>query len=400
MASASSSGKSRGKRRAGQTLIKSYARIKPMAADKDGGVAAGKGIRGYDADEGVVEIGAEGGSKTKRYTHFHATIPPEADQEGVYATVCAPFVSSWLDGYDVDLICYGQTGSGKTHTMFGPPHAMARAADSLGGSGGEGTISPDGVITADHGFILRAGFEALRAVESINSSGGQAVLHGSMVEMSILSFTDQTVLDLLNKNKPCYLDKTHHIQGAKHVPLTCTRDLVMLAAAVETRTTRGTRMNDTSSRSHCITIFSLHELDAANERVRESRFQFFDLMGSERFKGANAAHDTSVSSKATMGGWEGIFANLSLSSLMESVRSAAVARRKGTKMLQAGLNTVLNDTLSGSLKGSALTGMITCISQHPRNGAETALSVQYSSDMAKLLNAAVPQPQRPFLGSC
>ena len=110
--------------------------------------------------------------------------------------------------------------------------------------------------------------------------------------MSILSFTDQTVLDLLNKNKPCYLDKSHHLQGAKHVPIKSARDLVQLAAAVETRTTRGTRMNDTSSRSHCITIFTFHQLDASGEKVRESRFQFFDLMGSERFKGANAAHDT------------------------------------------------------------------------------------------------------------
>jgi hypothetical protein len=221
-------------------------------------------------------------------------------------------------------------------------------------------------------------------------------LHGSMAEMSIMSFTDQTVLDLLNKNKPCYLDKSHHLQGAKHVPIKSARDLVQVAAAVETRTTRGTRMNDTSSRSHCITIFTFHQLDASGEKVRESRFQFFDLMGSERFKGANAAHDTSASSKSTMSGWEGIFANMSLSSLMESVRAAAVARRKGKKMLRAGMSSVLNEALDGSLQGKALTGMITCLSQHPRNGGETALSVQYSADMAKLLNAAAPQPYRPF----
>jgi hypothetical protein len=37
--------------------------------------------------------------------------------------------------------------------------------------------------------------------------------------------------------------------------------------------------------------------------VRESRLQLFDLMGSERITGANAAHDTEVSSKAQgMGG--------------------------------------------------------------------------------------------------
>ena len=46
-------------------------------------------------------------------------------------------------------------------------------------------------------------------------------------------------------------------------------------------------------------------------------------MGSERFVGNNAAHDTSKSSKASKGGWEGIYANLSLSGLMGAVDAAA-----------------------------------------------------------------------------
>ena len=45
--------------RAGQVLIKSFARIKPISADKDGGVVAAKGLKGFDADAGVVEIGSE-----------------------------------------------------------------------------------------------------------------------------------------------------------------------------------------------------------------------------------------------------------------------------------------------------------------------------------------------------
>jgi hypothetical protein len=46
----------------------------------------------------------------------------------------------------------------------------------------------------------------------------------------------------------------------------------------------GTKMNDTSSRSHCVTVFTLSTVD--NEGLlRQSRLQCFDLMGSERFKG-------------------------------------------------------------------------------------------------------------------
>lgn len=134
-------------------------------------------------------------------------------------------------------------------------------------------------------------------------------------------------------------------------------------------------MNDNSSRSHCMTVFTLHTLEGGNEGdVRSSRIQFFDLMGSERFKGANAAHNSAQSSKSTMGGWEGIFANFSLMGLTESVRAAATMRRKVKKgkgegkgkPLRTMIGSVLTNMLKGSLEGNAVTSMITCLSQHPR----------------------------------
>ena len=89
------------------------------------------------------------------------------------------------------------------------------------------------------------------------------------------------MVDLLNESKVCYVDKAHHLQGALHVPLNSARDVVNMAAAVEKRTTRGTKMNDTSSRSHCATVLTLDVLNAEN-KVRTSTLKFFDLMGSER----------------------------------------------------------------------------------------------------------------------
>ena len=71
----------------------------------------------------------------------------------------------------------------------------------------------------------------------------------------------------------------------------CAADVVHLAAAVESRLTRRTLMNHNSSRSHCVAVLKLTVLEGG--AVRESRLQFFDLMGSERFVGQNSAHDTS-----------------------------------------------------------------------------------------------------------
>jgi hypothetical protein len=65
--------------------------------------------------------------------------------------------------------------------MLGPPFAMltGQAQAELGG-GGQGS-SGEGILRGEHGVTLRAGFEALAAVEALNGGGGCAVLHGSMV---------------------------------------------------------------------------------------------------------------------------------------------------------------------------------------------------------------------------
>ena len=60
------------------------------------------------------------------------------------------------------------------------------------------------------------------------------------------------------------------------------------------------------------------------------------------------------------------------------------------------LNFCLTELLQGSLCGGALTGMITCMSQHPRNGDETYLSLKYGAGMAQLLNCPVQQTPQDF----
>ena len=367
----------------GTTLLHSFARLKPLqvngkSVDRTGGTRADKQIEHFDSTTVVC-----GGTN---FNHSKAVIEPDATQLHVYETIAQPLVHKFLEGYDVDMISYGQTGSGKTFTMFGPPFSMEKAAKALGPNGGAG-VSSDGIVLPEHGIILRSGLEILQAVEAMNNGDSRtATLHGSMVEMSILTLTDQSVVDLINNRKICFVDKAHHLQGASMVPLRTAGDVVRMASSVETRLVRGTKMNDTSSRSHCCAVFTLSI--AQGDRYQQTRFQFFDLMGSERFKGGNAAHNTGASSKSSMGGWEGIFANLSLSALMSAVEQAAKQRRRGSNKKQANpmLDMSLTDLLSGSFRGHAITAMVTCVSQAPRNGGETYLTLKYGSGMASLLN--------------
>lgn len=199
--------------RSGLTPIASFSRIKPLDADPGGGAAADKQITNWNEDVGTVVMSGIkiGKSKDREFNHFKGVIAPDARQADVYDTIASPVVQMFLSGYDADLISYGQTGSGKTYTIFGPPHSMALAAENMSADA-ESTIQGDGILREEHGFILRVGLSCLAAVNDLNVDGHTAVLHGSMVEMSIMSFQDQTLCDLLNNRAPCYVDDNYHLQ--------------------------------------------------------------------------------------------------------------------------------------------------------------------------------------------
>jgi len=238
--------------------IGSFARIKPLDSDRGGGAAAAKQLKRWEVS-GTIEMDVGGRSKTFDHTN---TVPPEVTQAEIYEIIAAPLVKRFMEGYDVDMICYGQTGSGKTFTIFGPPNSMAVASESQRKSGAGSGV--DGIVMPEHGFLLRAGMEALSIMETLKSQGMRVALHGSMVEMSIQSFQDQSVRDLQKGLAVCFVDDNHHLQGAEQRELRSAGDVVQMAASVETRLTRGTRMNDTSSRSHCVCGLKLTLLDPSN----------------------------------------------------------------------------------------------------------------------------------------
>merc|ERR1712083_1147420 len=114
----------------------------------------------------------------------------------------------------------------------------------------------------------------------------RGVMTGSMVELHF-----DVIFDLLNEKKHCSIDNNHQLQGTLNMPLNSPADILRLATAVEARSTNETLRNETSSRSHCITTLTYIQRDIATDLVTTSRFNFVDLMGSERSKGANSAHD-------------------------------------------------------------------------------------------------------------
>jgi hypothetical protein len=57
------------------------------------------------------------------------------------------------------------------------------------------------------------------------------------------------------------MDDDYLLQGVNHINLDSHDEIAKLAAKVEKRATGGTLMNDSSSRSHCVTSLLLFKRD-------------------------------------------------------------------------------------------------------------------------------------------
>jgi len=380
-------------------------RLKPLDAEPHQGRtgrASERQISSWDPGAGGVTIGNHGAA-LRSFHYPVATLPPSCTQDQAYRATLPRLVEAFLQGFNVNFLAFGQTGSGKTYTMFGPPGCMGEASARLR----HGTAGVDTYPLPQHGMFLRAAFSIQDTIEA-SEDFDRAALTATMVELH----WDQ-VVDLLNDKAPCSIGTDHTVRGATMVPLHSHEDVVHLAAAVEKRTTNATLMNDTSSRAHCITSLTL--TTRRDDRVTTRVFQFFDLMGSERAKGQNSAHDTRVNAKETVSGFEGIVANMSLSQFALCVQrvienNKSRQRRANKKMKRPGSTgkqgtawcpfrfMQFTRAVHKSFFGTALTCMVITLSQAPRNGNESYHSLMYGENVHKLKTRPKPVASKKFSG--
>ena len=114
---------------------------------------------------------------------------------------------------------------------------------------------------------------------------------------------------------------------AKQMNIDSLEDLQKLVDVVFTkRQSRSTRMNEASSRSHCIATLFLTKilLDEKTDRkfVTRSQMQFVDLSGSERTSKTQVSGRSEIQKSAQ--GMEGISINLDLWSLGKSIYSPLI----------------------------------------------------------------------------
>ncbi len=394
-------------------------RIKPLGAGGGGGEASAAGAaaaRSLTFDVTANSVTVDG--RTFAYpTHV---MGPGMDNASVYAAYMPTRVAQFLSGVDANIVCYGQTGSGKTHTCFGPPRSMAKAAAGMVGACSE-----------DFGLFPRALISIFKQVQARRARGERLSLTFSAVELAIDGNVD--MLDtplalqarrhaarsvesarqfLVKKNtmpsrgdgnggfghdwcKGVALDvnasPAPRLFGQNEHPLeSFPADMYVCFAALATRNTAGTGLNDSSSRTHALASLTLRKYDPEADTVLTSTFKFFDLAGNERLKDAHGTKNWKQGgAQAAFGVWN----NYTLSCLSGCIRNLVASRKTGSSFSFRSYLLDLPLLLQGSLQGSAATACFVCVSQADGNRSASKNALDFGAHWAQL--AMAPRQNKP-----
>lgn len=305
--------------------IRVFARIRPLLANESDESDAPTVIIKEDRVSVYNSMDAR-----RRSFDFDQVFGPIASQEEVFSQV-EPFMTSFMDGFNVSLFAYGVTNSGKTFTM-------------------EGTVTSPGVTRRTLDKIiseLRPGFAA---------------------SISAVQIYNETVLDLLNEARPVdiKLEGTGfaipHLVEAKITSSIHAEQIISSASRL--RTTHSTKLNDFSSRSHFVVIVFLRKSSAPFALL--SKLNLVDLAGSENVHRSGASGTVLKEAQAI---------NKSLSALGDVMHALADKNQKHIPFRNSKLTMLLKDSLEGH--GKAL--MIVQASPRQDDVTETLGSLQFGS---------------------
>ena len=371
-------------------------RIKPLGAGAGGGEITKTG----EDDTPAVTVSASGAvrvetrtGRTRNFKYPHHIISPTEGQAEVYAKFMQTRIDTFLGGVNVNVMCYGQTGSGKTHTMFGPPDIMRRA-----GYGEWGTK-----VVAEYGIFPRGVMDIMNRVEEMKRRDALStsyLLTASAVELRFIKGNRDMLR--LSGDKQMFVKQNGWssisdvtiskgatpptLWGQRELRLNGLDSLLELFRAIASRSTTGTKMNDSSSRSHCFVYLNLYAYDRSAMLLRRSRFQFVDLAGSERMKDAHGRKNYRDCGPEAL---QGLMCNFGLMMLSQRLRELSAARLKhrNSRVAISSKSQLDPDEislLSESMSGDANSLIIVCVSSTQDNGTQSINALDFGSEFSKL----------------
>eukprot|EP00736_Rhodelphis_marinus_P008435 Rmarinus@m.2701 len=222
----------------------------------------------------------------KTYT-FDKVFSEESSQEEVYTYVASSFVKEVLLGYNCTIFAYGQTGTGKTHTMEGARDMLIACRDL-------------GVAWKDNrtaGVIPRAVRQVFDELQKLDKE--------YTVRVSHLELYNEELFDLLSpdsvdpaQNKPLRIFEDQQkgvlVNNLEEIIVHSAEEIfTVLKRSSDKRRTAETKLNEFSSRSHCIFSIVVHVKESSvegEESIKVGRLNLVDLAGSENI-GRSGARD-------------------------------------------------------------------------------------------------------------
>eukprot|EP00928_Gymnodinium_smaydae_P043676 TRINITY_DN29219_c0_g2_i1.p1 TRINITY_DN29219_c0_g2~~TRINITY_DN29219_c0_g2_i1.p1 ORF type:complete len:944 (-),score=200.85 TRINITY_DN29219_c0_g2_i1:184-2610(-) len=383
-----------------------FVRIRPLAeagGHAEDGTVHAKILEKWDEESVTIGTQYMFSKGEAQYTFPRRVFGPDCSQQEVYDVIAPELVEAFTqrNGYNILFFAYGQTGTGKTHTMFGSPESLNSAAFHEGWG-----IFPR---------VCSLAFEMLNA-----RTGMQFVLTASAIE-----FHMGMCNDLLGQHGMVEIDlATHEPSGQTWVVIEKPEDLMpFLNEVIKNRTTRTTKMNEGSSRSHAALILDLMQVDEASKEFVKTTFTLVDLAGAERPEKTGETRMTGgmcmeflpklmelrmsgeISEEKFKSlipvGCQGLCINHELFSLGVEVGKATDLHTKGKPYFPPKtLIPAVIKFLGAILDGKAILTMCVCLSSAGRNAWETWFSLQYGTDLAKLRAPVKAQSPQDFEKLC
>ncbi|TPX61067.1 hypothetical protein PhCBS80983_g01397 [Powellomyces hirtus] len=295
---------------------------------------------------------------TKAYS-FDRVFGSQATQADVFSEV-EVLLNDVFEGRNATVFAYGQTGSGKTHTMN---------AYSMGGSANNPTIT---LSRKDAGITYRAVDWIFEHIErySINAT----------VYASFLEIYNDEVYDLLprsasagelRKLKVMTAGRKVTIQGLSEAPVTDPAAFEKLfAVALRQRSTAGTKLNVSSSRSHFMVQMTVHIV--GTQRELTSKLSLIDLAGSEdnRYTGNEG---------------ERFEESRHINASLFAIRSVVSALKENKSQIPY-RNSKITQLLCDSLGGTASSLAVVCCAPELENLHPTHNSLEFAKDCCFIKN--------------
>lgn len=271
--------------------------------------------------------------KDKTYAFDHV-FQPKTQQVDVYTTVAKPIVADVLNGYNGTIFAYGQTASGKTFTMEGVL--------------GDQTLQ---------GIIPRIVHDIFNHIYNMEE---YLEFHIKVSYFEIYLDKIRDLLDVTKSNLSVHEDKNRvpYVKGATERFVSTPEDVFdVIDEGKANRHVSVTNMNEHSSRSHSIFMFTVTQENLETKKKLHGKLYLVDLAGSEKVAKTGAEGSTLT---------EAMNINKSLSAL-GNVINALVDNHAHVPYRDSKLTRILQESLGGNAK----TTMIICCSPSSYNEAET-----------------------------